>query len=111
MYKTLNDWVVLCDDNGRQLYELKMKLTVETANYRKSIVDYELYIDLYNQLTRYSPSSVHSLTAEAFIKNANNSRVIMCESLDKVRTIEESIRIIKPDFSSPISHIAFPRVG
>jgi hypothetical protein len=111
IYKYQNNMYILCDDNGKLLYELKMNLTVETANYRRSEVDYVYNMDMYNQLVGYSPASRSSGPAQMLIQNAQAETHNMRISLDKIRLIEDNIRIIKPDFRSAIIRIAYPRIA
>ena len=105
-------FIVLCDDDGYTLYNLKVDLTLEAANYRKSLVDYELYTDLLNQLRGRSYLMGRDPAAEQnLLANANYALTKLNQSLDRVRDIEGNIRIISPGFRSPITQISFPRVG
>lgn len=99
----------LCDSSF--LSQLKLNLTYETSVYRHNHVTYEYLVDLKNQMENL-PSDLRNLEDEEYMVNKANSKLIeMNESLNRVRTIENSIRRLEPNFQSPITAIRYPRIG
>jgi hypothetical protein len=99
----------LCD--GSFLSQLKLNLTYETSVYRHNHVTYEYLVDLKNQMENL-PSDLRNLEDEEYMVNKANSKLIeMNESLNRVRTIENNIRRLEPNFQSPIRAIRYPRIG
>jgi hypothetical protein len=45
------------------------------------------------------------------VNKANSKLIEMNESLNRVRTIENNIRRLEPNFQSPIRAIRYPRIG
>lgn len=48
-YRIYFEPVLLCDDNGYHLFQLKTELTTETANYRTAVIKCEEFNDLKEQ--------------------------------------------------------------
>jgi hypothetical protein len=91
------------------LDNLKYGLTIETANYRQGVIEYELYTDLYNQ---FIGREVRDYAAEeSYLKSANEASSRMRTSWNKINVLEERITAIQPYFRSPITQINYPRVG
>jgi len=100
VYSLYFDTAHLCDDNGYStLYQLKTKLTMEVKNYRISIVNYECYSDLLDQLKNNWPSNVKDSTREALLDTQiQNWQIRRTESLNKVRELEAAVKAIEPNF-------------
>ena len=104
-----NNDILLCDDNGWHLSGLKISLTIDVGNYRTSLVQYEMYSDLYNQ---YTGRPVRDYAEEETVSQlANAAHQRMNESLANARYYENQIRAIQPWFRSPITQVNFPRIG
>lgn len=105
--------IMLCDDNGWTLYELKTKLTSEVAKYRISNINVEKYYDLHEQLKQISHPNYRNISLEEeYINNIKKWISEYNESLTKINQLETSIKRIEPDFKSPISiNHNYPRVG
>jgi len=100
VYSIHFDTVTLCDDNGYStLFQLKKDFTVEVANYRKSIVNYECYSDLRKQLLDYLPSSIKDASYEKTLDDQIRGwQISKIESLNRVRQLEAALKAIEPDF-------------
>jgi hypothetical protein len=98
--------IYLCDD-GDTLNQLKMDLTLEVGRHRISTVNYEMYMDLKNQVlnTTTNNSDVNYLTNKVWQALGE-----MRDSLNNARTIETNIRRLEPSFRSPITTINYLRV-
>lgn len=112
LYKILFGCVIYCDSNDVEtLYELKLNLTGETAKYRSSVIYYEFFTDLHNQVTGRSVNQRNIDQEQTYISSAIELYTKMEESLMKIREIETSIRRIEPNFQSPIQPISYLRIG
>lgn len=98
--------IYLCDD-GDTLSQLKMDLTLEVGRYRISTVNYEMYIDLKNQVIN---STTNNNDANYLNNKASEALGEMRDSLNNARTIETNIRRLEPSFRSPITSISYLRV-
>jgi hypothetical protein len=104
--------ITLCDDNGLTLYELKTQLTLEVANYRTSIIDYEKYIDLKEQLQGISRPNFRNFSLEeSYTKKIQSSITRYNESITKVHELTASIKKLESSFKTPINTNYYPRVG
>jgi|SRR6185437_3529485 len=106
IYNIYYGTVYLCDD-GDSLSQLKLDLTLEVGRYRISVVNYEMYMDIKNQIinSTSSNSDLSYLTTKL-----NNALGEMRDSLNNARLIETNIRRLEPDFRSPITSINYLRV-
>jgi hypothetical protein len=104
---------MLCDEGDiYTLYELKTNLTKETTDYRIAILKINEYNDLHNQLREISTPRFRNFQLEEFYSNkVENWRIKMINSLNNVHQIENTIRIIDPNFRSSITHISFAGSG
>jgi hypothetical protein len=103
--------VNLCDDNFATLFDLKLKLTIETTNFRIHTVIYEQYSDLQEQILKLRPAQRNTEFVDFIINNREDARVKMIDSITKVRSLESAIFRIEPNFVSPIVHHEYPRIG
>jgi hypothetical protein len=107
--------VMLCDDNGYRLFQLKSELTTETANYRTAVIKCERYYDLQEQLESFKETNPQYNNPEqerAIADGIRNSLADKIRALAKVRRLETSIRGLTPRFQSPIYDSAYyPRIG
>jgi len=97
--------VTLCDDNGYTLFQLKKNLTKEIANFRTCIVNHECYSDLREQSTNYWPGSGWDSSYEKSLDTKiRDSRIEMTQLIDRIRQIEDAIKVIEPNFKSSINY-------
>lgn len=96
----------ICDDNNwYYLYQLKNSLTLEINNFRTTIVNYECYSTLREQLAEVSRTNFRDFGQETLLDdNITNTRAKMELSYNRLRDIENSIRSIQPDFRSSINY-------
>jgi hypothetical protein len=105
LYNKYNGTVYLCDD-GDSLSQLKLDLTFEVGRYRISTINYEMYMDLKNQINSISTNSdLNYLTTKV-----SNALAEINDSLNNARLIETNIRRLEPSFRSPITSITYLRV-
>jgi hypothetical protein len=100
--------VYLCDD-GDSLNQMKLDLTLEVARYRIATVNYEMYIDLKNQISNLPSNTNNDLDILGY--KVSNSLQEMRDSLNNAQLIETNIRRLEPDFRSPITTINYLRIG
>lgn len=114
-YRIYFEPVMLCDDNGWTLFQLKSEITAEVGNYRTAVVKCEQYNDLKAQLEAFkrSEASYSNPDTEKIISdNLKNWEANKWRYLGKVRHLESSIRKIEPNFQSPVNTFNYyPRVG
>lgn len=104
--------VMLCDDNGWTLYELKTQFTSELAKYRMSIISLEQYSDLQEQLKQISRPNFRNFSLEEYYSSMyKNALREQNESITILDKIEASIKSIDPNFKRPMSSTYFGRVG
>jgi len=104
--------VMLCDDNGWRLFELKSQLTSELAKYRISIISFEEYSDLQEQLNQISRPNFRNFSLEEYYTNRiQNALKEQNQSITIINNLEASIKRIEPDFKTPIASNYFGRVG
>lgn len=112
-YHTYNGPVNLCQDNVYvyTLFDLKLKLTIETANYRLHTIMYEQFSDLQSQILRLPLDKRDDNFVEYVINNRESSRLKMLDSFTLARNLE--IRILRhdPDFVSAMVEHHYPRIG
>ncbi len=109
IYKIIFD-THLCDD-GLILYNLKVDLTMQTAEYRTANINYEFYTDLFNQASN-RPTDQRDYTVESeFIRRAHDNCISMRNIYDNINEIIRNIKRIEPTFRSPIMNIAYPRIA
>jgi hypothetical protein len=90
---------MLCDDNGLNLYYLKVNLTEELARYRIANVNYVKYVDLQNQLMEITKPNYRNFGAEESLKtNLTNSWNELLDSSRKLSSLETAIKKIEPAF-------------
>jgi hypothetical protein len=70
----LDPVVMLCDDSNYKLFELKYRITIETANYRAAVVKCERYYDLQEQLITYKQVNPSYSCPELELENNNGIR-------------------------------------
>ena len=104
--------VILCDDNGWTLYQLKVRLTHETTNFRTSVINYAHYTDLYDQLMGISRPNFRNFYEESrLLDKISSSRIETTDALDRVRALEHTIKRLEPGFTSAITPNHYVRVG
>lgn len=104
--------VMLCDDNGWTLFNLKTELTSELAKYRMSIVSIEQYSDLQEQLKEISRPNFRNFDLEKYYASEyQNAIKEYNQSLIKINNLEISIKSIEPDFKLPITSNYYGRIG
>ena len=100
----------LCQGN-ETLYDLKVNLTAENHGYRVHIINYEYLTDIHNQMTT-RPMSERNYNGEiAILEGANKALSDANESFRKITELEGRIKVIEPDFRSPLQAINYLRVG
>lgn len=97
--------VTLYDDNGyTYLFQLKINLTLEVANYRTPIINHECFSYLREQLMNYWPSNIKDASREELIDSQIWSlRIQILELLNKVHQLEAAIKVIEPNLRSAIN--------
>jgi hypothetical protein len=104
--------IACCEDGGYSLYNLKVNLTHEVTRFRVANVNFTHYSDLNEQLMGISrPNFRNFLLEQDYANNLENCRVEMRESLNRVRELENTIRIKEPNFKSAISINNYFRVS
>jgi hypothetical protein len=102
--------IILCD-SGETLYDLKVNLTTETHGYRVHIINYEYLTDIHNQMTT-RPMSERNYNGEiAILEGANKALSDANETFRRITEIEGRIKVIEPNFRSPLQAINYLRVG
>jgi hypothetical protein len=95
----------LCDDNVYTLFQLKNNLTSEIANFRTCLVNHECYSELHKQSANYWPrEGWDSSYQESLNAKIRSSQILMTQSVDKIREIEDAIKVIEPKFRSSINY-------
>ena len=105
-YNIFYGTLYLCDD-GNTLSQLKLDLTLEVGRYRISTINYEMYMDLKNQIIS---SRSNNIDVNYLTNKASNALSDMRDSLNNARLIETNIRRLEPTFRSPITSITYLRV-
>jgi|ERR1700738_1107325 len=102
--------IILCD-GGETLYDLKVNLITETHGYRLHVINYEYFTDIHNQMTT-RPMRERNYNGEiAILEGANKALRDANESFRKITELEGSIKVIEPNFRSPLQAINYLRVG
>jgi len=105
IYSLYFEPATLCDDNSYTLFQLKKNLTSEIANFRTCLVNHECYSDLHQQSTNYWPrEGWDSSYQESLDTKIRSSQIQMTQSIDRIREIEDSIKVIEPKFRSSINY-------
>jgi hypothetical protein len=73
-YRIYFEPVLLCDDNGNHLFQLKTELTTEAANYRIAEVKCEEYRDLKEQFRKFKEAEPNYNNPEEENKISNSLR-------------------------------------
>ena len=109
VYKIYLDPATLCDDGDwYKLYELKVSLTKEIANYNISIIKVEEYTNLQAQLNEISRPNLRDFSKEnLYSSKLDTWQTRSVNSLNNVRVIEYSITQIDPNFRSSAPHLSF----
>jgi len=104
--------VMLCDDNGWTLYELKNQLTSELAKYRVSLINIEQYSDLQEQLKQISRPNFRNFNLEEHYTNMCQKAIMEHnKALTNLNNLEASIKRIEPNFNMPVTCNYHGRVG
>lgn len=101
--------VYLCEsDTSVVLYNLKVTLINEVANYRISQAKVDCYTDLYHKLQEISRPNFRNFDLEAqYMRKLDIYRDIMRVTFHKVTDLENSIKAIQPEFKSPLQNLAY----
>lgn len=92
------------------MYNLKIDLTTEVHGYRLYVINYELFTDVYNQMT-LRPMAQRDYAKEVQLLDcARKTFEDMTESHSKLTNLVNRIRSIDPSFQSPIQSINYLRV-
>jgi hypothetical protein len=87
-------------------------LTSELAKYRISIISFEEYSDLQEQLNQISRPNFRNFSLEEYYTNRiQNALKEQNQSITIINNLEASIKRIEPDFKTPIASNYFGRVG
>jgi hypothetical protein len=110
LYRIYCEPVLLCDDNGYSLYELKRSLIQEIANFRVANVEHLLYEDLQEQERQFSIKvrTTDLDREEEITENLKNSVTKMRESLSKIEKLETSIKKLEPNFKFRMEFKSLP---
>lgn len=93
------DPVILCDDNGLILYQLKTDLSNQITKFSKAIFSKELHYTMYQGLMHtLEPNSINASTKQSLLNNINRSCSEMNESLEKIHELERFIKRIDPSY-------------
>lgn len=92
--------VNICDDNGLTLSQLNLQLKNEKDKFNHSIINKEIYWTLYQEYLGKPGFNEDNATEEYILNNLKDSRNSMNESLERINSIEKSIRKIDPNFKS-----------
>jgi hypothetical protein len=112
-YKIYFDPFMLCDEGDwYKLYELKGNLTREIANYNITMIKIGEYSDLQTQLNEVSRPNYRNFSQESFYSSKLDTwQKRSINSLNNIRQIECSIRMIDPNFKSSVAHFPFSNFG
>jgi hypothetical protein len=91
--------VLLCDDNGLMLYELKTEFYSEVTKYNTSIVEIDEYINKMRELQKMSAPNFRNFSLEE--NYINNHRIAIMkynEAFFKITQLEVAIKKFEPGF-------------
>jgi len=108
-YRIYFEPVLLCDDHGYLLYELKRNLTKEIAKWRLADIECALYQDLQEQETKFclKVRTTDLDREEEIHNNLIQSVAKMHNALSNMKDIENTIKKLDPNFKSPIDYNFF----
>lgn len=91
--------VMLCDDNGFTLCQLKTELKNEIDKFNSAVFNKEMYYTSYEELINKSRSgSIDPNAKEYLLNEINSSSNQMNESSNNIHLIEKSIKKIDPNY-------------
>jgi len=92
---------VLCDVGNIELYDLKVDLTWQVNKYRSSLIEYQTYKDLQEQLNHISQPNYRNFYLENLYSNKlSETRFNIQGYLHNINVLERCIRNIEPNFQS-----------
>jgi hypothetical protein len=92
---------VLCDGGSIELYDLKVDLTWQVNKYRSSLIEYQTYKDLQEQLNFISQPNYKNFYLENLYSNKLSETSFKIQGyLHNINVLERNIRNIEPNFQS-----------
>ena len=100
-YRMYFEPVLLCDDNGLRLYNLKIELYSEVTKYKTSIIEIDEYSSKLTELKKFSQPNFRNFGFEEIYTNSYKNAITKHnEASTKINQLEAAIKIFEPDFKS-----------
>jgi hypothetical protein len=100
-YRIYFEPVLLCDDNGLMLYNLKTELYSEVAKYKTSDIEIAEYNRKLTELKKFSQPNFRNFGCEEIYTNSYKNAITKHnEASTKINQLEAAIKIFEPGFKS-----------